>query len=169
MTSGADDLPSRLAAEIAKMLDADETISTRNILKRMPDDFAYPTSVSRPKELRPIYKKAVKDQALLRAAAKGLARTSGSEAEAKIARRDLRIEEFEDQVQLLTASHRALYAAVGEMGGAAAWLQFFENHQRALNMLDQLGARTPHLPTLRLVRGPDPIPSPLPDDEVPYR
>ena len=168
MTSVADDLPSRLKAEIAKMLDADETISTRNIMKRMPDVFAYPTSVSRPKELRPIYEKAVKDQKQLRAVANALVRTSRSGAEAKIARRDLRIEELEDQVQLLVASHRALYAAVGEMGGAAAWLQFFEHHQRALDMLDQLGARTPSLPVLRLVQGSTPSPSSLPDDEVPY-
>lgn len=168
MTSAASDLPSRLKAQIAHMLEADETISTRSIMKRMPADFAYPTSVSRPKELRPIYEKAVRDQKRIRAAAKALARTSGSEAESKIARRDLRIEELEDQVQLLIASHRALYAAVGEMGGGAAWLRFFESHQRALEMLDQLGARTPPLPALRLVQGSAASPCPLPDDEVPY-
>src|SRR5690606_7399854 len=116
MISDADDLPARLKATIAEMLEADETISTRNIMRRMPGDFTYPTSVSRPKELRPNYEKAVRHQKQIRAAAKSLSRTTRSEAEARLARRDLPIEELEQQVQLAIASHRARYGAVGEMG-----------------------------------------------------
>jgi hypothetical protein len=168
VASPPDDLPTRLLATTSEMLELDETISTRNIMKRMPDDFTYPAAVSRPKKLRKIYEAARDKQKSIRLAAQKLGHSSRSDLEVRIARRDSRIEELEKQVQILIASHRALYAAVGEMGGAAAWLRFFEKHHRAMELLDDLKARTPPRPPLRLVAATEVTDSPLGDDALPY-
>jgi len=40
----------------------------------------------------------------------------------------------------MVAASRAILSAVGELGGARAWLRFFADHRQALESLDQMGA-----------------------------
>jgi hypothetical protein len=58
----------------------------------------------------------------------------------QIAERDEQIAELNRSVQILTASHKALLIAVGEMGGTAAWQRFFANYERIRMDLRQLSA-----------------------------
>lgn len=46
-----------------------------------------------------------------------------------------RIAELEEQVQMLTASHKAMIMAVGELGGIQAWKRFYQDFQGALDKL----------------------------------
>lgn len=164
------DLPTRLRAMTSKMIEIDQSISTRNIMKRMPDDFRYPAAVSRPKELREIYIEAREKQKLVRLSAKKTGHSSRSDLEVRIARHVSRIQELEEQAQILIASHRALYAAVGEMGGSAAWLRFFEKHHRTMEVLDKLQVKDPPrpCPPLRLVSATGSNDTSLEDDSIPY-
>jgi hypothetical protein len=57
----------------------------------------------------------------------------------QIADRDGKIAELNRLVQVLTASHKALLIAVGEMGGTAAWQRFFVRYERIRIDLRKLG------------------------------
>lgn len=56
----------------------------------------------------------------------------------QIADRNAKISELTRLVQLLTASHKALLVAVGELGGTAAWQRFFADYEQIRADLDRL-------------------------------
>jgi len=62
-------------------------------------------------------------------------KTSQDKILAQLALKDQRIQELEREVSTLTASHRAMLLAVGETGGVAAWLRFFDGHQEIVDRL----------------------------------
>ncbi|MCU1742005.1 hypothetical protein NTD90_32110 [Pseudomonas sp. 20S_6.2_Bac1] len=58
---------------------------------------------------------------------------------ASLAMKDERIEDLERQVALLTASHKAIILAVGELGGLRAWQRFFSHYdEHTLMVLSNL-------------------------------
>jgi hypothetical protein len=59
---------------------------------------------------------------------------------AALAARDAELARRRQQVQLLTASHKAMLLAVDEMGGTRAWVQFFASYSSGLGDLQQMGA-----------------------------
>jgi len=131
----------RLQSTIDEMLVSNETISTRALMNRLPEDFTYPSAVTRPADTRQIYQSGRDEQKRLREMAASLSHSSPNALRLKITKQSLKITEPEAQIEVLVASHRALYAAVGEMGGAQAWLRFFNSHQQALAILDNMEAR----------------------------
>lgn len=140
----------RLIIAIDEMLERDETISLRSIMRQMPNDFSYPNAITRDCDLKKIYLRGREDQERIRTAARSF-HGSRSALEAQNLRQTDRIKELEKQVQILVASHRALYSAVGELGGFAAWLRFFDRHQDALATLSQLSARNETVTALTIV------------------
>ena len=138
----------RLQSTINDMLKLDETISLRTIMKRLPDDFPYPNAITRPIVTRELYDAGVAQQKKIRTAAEQFVETR-AELQAKIDKQALSIKEQQTQIQILVASHRAMYAAVGELGGTKAWLRFFEKHQTALATLDSLQARPTEVSPIR--------------------
>lgn len=131
----------RLRSTIDKMLVSNETISTRALMNRLPNDFTYPSAVTRPADTREIYTSGRDEQKRLREMAASLSHSSPKALQLKITKQSLEIAELRTKIEVLVASHRALYAAVGEMGGAQAWLRFFDNHQQTLALLDNIEAR----------------------------
>ena len=77
-----------------------------------------------------------------------LSHDSLSALQAKIFKQSMKIEELQKQIEVLVASHRAMYAAVGELGGTKAWLRFFEKHQKAIAVMDFLEARPSNVSNL---------------------
>lgn len=58
--------------------------------------------------------------------------------------KDERIADLERQVALLTASHKAIILAVGELGGLRAWQRFFPHYdEHTLMVLPDLEERKP--------------------------
>lgn len=57
---------------------------------------------------------------------------------AKLAQRDAAIASLERRVEILTASHRAMLMAVGEVGGIAAWRKFFSNWDGVRKELEEM-------------------------------
>ncbi|WP_064621276.1 hypothetical protein [Pseudomonas sp. GR 6-02] len=63
---------------------------------------------------------------------------------ASLAMKDERIEDLERQVALLTASHKAIILAVGELGGVRAWQRFFPHYdEHTLMVLPNLNEHKP--------------------------
>ncbi|RJG09053.1 hypothetical protein D3879_24905 [Pseudomonas cavernicola] len=56
----------------------------------------------------------------------------------ELALKDQQIRELEQQVALLSASHKALILAVGEMGGIEAWRRFFASYDQAKDGVSKL-------------------------------
>lgn len=132
-------LEARLRATIDAMLTDDETISTRSIMKRMPEDFRYPTAVSRPPALREIYLAGQLEQKRIRqVAAKN--KQSRETLLRQIGHLKDTIQRQEGQICLLVASHCAMISAVGEFGAMPAYLEFFRKHSKALRELEALEA-----------------------------
>lgn len=52
-----------------------------------------------------------------------------------MAKKDQKIFELEQQVEILTASHVAMIRVVGELGGMAKWLKFFEHYKKTRDSL----------------------------------
>lgn len=129
----------KLGAVLEKMLLEDENISTRNIIARLPKLFRHPTDITRPPAIRELYIEAKERQKNIRLAAAKL-KDSKNTLAAKIETQAQKIASLEADLQLLVASHKAMYAAVGEIGALKAWLAFFERHQDSLDALTRLKA-----------------------------
>lgn len=141
-----DQLLKTFGAVLEKMLLDDENITTRNIIAHLPEFFRHPTDITRPPAIRePFIEAKERQQKIRRAAAK--LKDSKNTLAAKIETQAKKIASLEADLQLLVASHKAMYAAVGEVGALKAWLAFFEEHQDSLDALTRLKAvparRTP--------------------------
>ncbi|SFP09339.1 hypothetical protein [Qipengyuania nanhaisediminis] len=132
----------KLGAVLEKMLLEDENITTRNIIARLPRLFRHPTDITRPPAIRELYIEAKEGQKNIRLAAAKL-KDSKNTLAAKIETQAQKIASLEADLQLLVASHKAMYAAVGEIGALKAWLAFFERHQDSLDALTRLKAVPP--------------------------
>ena len=129
----------KLGAVLEKMLLEDENITTRNIIAHLPELFRHPTDIARPPAIRELYIAAKERQQNIRLAAAKL-KDSKNTLAAKIETQAKKIASLEADLQLLVASHKAMYAAVGEVGALKAWLAFFEGHQDSLDALTRLKA-----------------------------
>lgn len=134
-----DQLLRKLGAVLEKMLLDDENITTRNIIGHLPEMFRHPTDITRPPGIRELYLSAKERQQNIRRAAAKL-KDSKNTLSAKIETQAKKIASLEADLQLLVASHKAMYAAVGEVGALKAWLAFFERHQDSLDALTRLKA-----------------------------
>lgn len=71
-----------------------------------------------------------------------------------LAKANQRIAVLERQVSLLTASHKAMILAVGEIGGMSGWKRFFPHYAEIEAKLRELGAM-PSADVVKLTKGDD--------------
>jgi len=93
------------------------------------------TTVSRNKARRLQVERCADLQESARSISKQTAKISKHKSGLEAARLKERIKELESQVGLLTASHKAMIFAVGELGGLEGWMRFFERYQSVLDDL----------------------------------
>jgi hypothetical protein len=124
---------------LQEMLDADEEISARGVVRRHSQIKAA-SSITRSPERQNILARYQAKQEEFRIWRQRLARKGRDASAMTLADKDLRIAELERKVNLLTYSHVAMLRAVGELGGLAKWSQFFENFQHIRQELNVLGA-----------------------------
>lgn len=67
-------------------------------------------------------------------------KSSPARLQEQLAKRDLKIQELEHKVMILTASHVAMIKAVGELGGFPKWAAFFEKYEAVRKQLETMGA-----------------------------
>ena len=127
-----------VAAVCKKLLDDDSSITLRSVATRI--GVAH-TTLGR----NPDRKAQIELAAALQKEARRLARTRrGAEGEAAVlAKKDAEIKELRIQVELLTASHIAMFRALGERG-IHAWRGFFPHYDEVSKRLRVLQAVPDH-------------------------
>lgn len=124
---------------LQEMLDADEDLTARGIIRRH-SRLKAASSITRSPERVEILARYKTRQEEFRRWRQRLARRSKDVSAMSLADKDIRIAELEQQVSLLTYSHVAMIRAVGELGGMAKWSKFFEDYKAVRDELNKMGA-----------------------------
>jgi hypothetical protein len=148
-TSEAEQRDRTFLSILDAMLKENETITARAVARRL-EGVDHASSITRDPWRNARLSEWQSRQADLRRMIERSDKNSKSNLAAALARKDVRIRELEERVALLTASHRAMIHAIGEMGGMRAWSRFFENYDAAQDELHRMGAmlKTDLLPVL---------------------
>jgi hypothetical protein len=125
-----------VTAAIEWLLEHDLDVTARAVARRIG---VAPSTITRNTDRSNAVNDAYKEQVRLRAIAAGN-KSSRETLLAKLDRRDKTIAELERKVMILTASHRAMLMALGEIGGVAAWQKFFAKHEEMRQELIALHA-----------------------------
>ncbi|MCB2256672.1 hypothetical protein KTQ74_32645 [Pseudomonas chlororaphis] len=112
------------------MLEQDTDITHRAVVRAI-EGLSAPSSITRDNYRRSLVEFYQATQAERRQWVKRVQKVSQTNVVAQLAAKDHRIEELERQIAILTASHKAMILAVGEMGGMTAWRRFFEGYEHA--------------------------------------
>ena len=121
---------------LAELLDENIDITAASLAYRLG---AQRSTVTRSEERLKAVREAATEQKRLR----NIVADNKSSAEtliAKLARREAAIVALQRRVEILTASHRAMLMAVGEVGGIAAWRKFFSNWDGVRKELEDICA-----------------------------
>lgn len=124
---------------LVAMLDADEDITARGVVKRH-SGLSAASSITRNPARSELLSRYQEKQDEMRGWRKRLAKRSRDDSAMSMAEKDIRIAELERQVALLTASHVAMIRAVGELGGFSKWSKFFDGYQEVREELRKMGA-----------------------------
>ncbi|WP_230015863.1 hypothetical protein [Pseudomonas chlororaphis] len=123
-------LDERIAQALESMLEQDTDITHRAVVRAI-EGLSAPSSITRDNYRRSLVEFYQATQAERRQWVKRVQKVSQTNVVAQLAAKDHRIEELERQIAILTASHKAMILAVGEMGGMTAWRRFFEGYEHA--------------------------------------
>lgn len=123
-------LDERIAQALESMLEQDTDITHRAVVRAI-EGLSAPSSITRDNYRRSLVEFYQATQAERRQWVKRVQKVSQANVVAQLAAKDRRIEELERQIAILTASHKAMILAVGEMGGMTAWRRFFEGYEHA--------------------------------------
>ncbi len=135
-----DDKMAKLIAALDAMLQDDEDISARGVVRRLPDTFKHASDITRHAERRRALEAHQERQTALRSLMEKTNKQSKANLSQVIERKNREIEVLIRQRDILIASHKAMILAVSEMGGRKAWLRFFERYQACVEELEALGA-----------------------------
>lgn len=124
---------------LAEMLESDEDITARGVI-RHHSSLKAASSITRSRVRSGLLAKYQARQDEFRQWRTRLAKRSNKNVAMGMAEKDLRIEELERQVALLTASHVAMIRAVGELGGFSKWIKFYESYRAVREELAKMGA-----------------------------
>ncbi|GEM_PF-851759 len=138
-TSEAEQRDRTFIAILDAMLQENETITARAVARRL-DGVEHASSITRDSWRNARLADWQARQVELRRMIERTDKSSKSNLAAALERKDARIRELEGRVALLTASHRAMIHAIGEMGGMRAWSRFFERYDAAQDELSRIGA-----------------------------
>lgn len=129
-----------LEATLAAMLSENIDITAREVVRQSDGVFKHPSDITRQPDRRAVFEDFEARQKALRDLMCRADKTSKANLSTRIAALEEQVCEVTSQRDLLIASHRAMILAVGEVGGAKAWLRFFEGYERVLSRLRGMGA-----------------------------
>jgi hypothetical protein len=127
----------RLEHALQSLLVSNDDITARAVSRKMS---VAATTITRIAARMELVKKYQADQNHLRRIAASADKDSKENLVKKLAEQARLIEDLERKVQILTASHRAMLVAVGEVGGMTAWHRFFQKHEAIRSELHNLNA-----------------------------
>ncbi|ARU16831.1 hypothetical protein [Croceicoccus marinus] len=117
-----------------------EKITARAVIARMDGVLKHPSDITRNAERGRLFNKYKDRQERVRALLKSRNGRSAQSLSTEIARLSAEVEVLRSERSLLIASHRVAILAVGELGGASAWLKFFKGYNSAVEHLQEIGA-----------------------------
>lgn len=127
-------LDDRIVKALEYMLEHGEDITYRAVVRAV-EGISAASSITRDHYRRSLVEHFQAMQTERQQWVKRVQKVSQTKTAAQLAAKDLRIDELERQVAILTASHKAMILAVGEMGGMTTWRRFFDEYDRASDEL----------------------------------
>lgn len=134
-SAAATALDDSLQVVLEHLLDANEKITYRSIVRHI-NGLQAASSLTRDPYRRNLVEHYQMLQLQRREWVERERKTSQKNLLNNLADRDQRIRVLEEQVAILTASHKMLILAVGESGGLTAWRRFYDSYDRAKGVLD---------------------------------
>lgn len=135
-TDKASMLDDQIDQALSFMLENDDDIGHRAVMRKVSGISAV-SSITRDEYRRSLVEYYSSIQAERNKWAKRSQKTSQEKISAQLALKDHRIQDLEREISILTASHKALLLAVGETGGVAAWLRFFDGYQEIVDRISR--------------------------------
>ena len=129
-----------LRALLEDMLLADEDITARALVRRSGGIFKNATDITRIQRRRALVEEYAGRQSRIREAIEHSSKRSRRDLERQVANMHAEIERLNGTIDLLVASHRAMYMTVERMGGFTVWRNFFDGYQAAIESLEAVGA-----------------------------
>lgn len=124
-----------LESTLEVMLEADIDITAREVVRRSDGVFKHASDITRQPDRRAVFESFESRQKALRDLMSRADKTSRANLSARLAALEEQVREVTGQRDLLIASHRAMILAIGEVGGAKAWLRFFHGYEAVLGRL----------------------------------
>lgn len=125
---------SELIRILDTLLDSDTTITFRTVAREHPR-IKHASSFTRDPARAKLILEYQAQQNERRAWVARARKQSISTMTARLAQRDELITKLKLKIEALTASHKAMLMAVGELGGTSKWLRFFEAHRNFRELL----------------------------------
>lgn len=126
-TVNAVNLDDNLLSVLESMLENDERITAHAIVRRI-ENLGAVSTLTRDTFRRDLIAHYQQMQMARNQWVERAKKNSQKRLIASLAMKDELIEDLERQVALLTASHKAIILAVGELGGLRAWQRFFSHY-----------------------------------------
>jgi hypothetical protein len=134
-----DELNRELTLVLEKLLEEDADITARAVI-RLHSSLSNASAITRNEERQRLVAQYQERQRELRRWHGRVNKQSRDRTASELAKKDHRISELEAQVAALVDSHVAMIAAVGEVGGMAKLVKFYEHYRDIRNRLHELGA-----------------------------
>lgn len=122
------------------MLDNDEDLTARNVVRRAGGVFGHASDITRRPERRATLASFQARQAHLRTLAAGIAKGSKSTLTKRLAVAEQQVEQLTRDRDLMVMAVRAIIHSVGRHGGMKAWREFFPAYSDAFQRLAAIGA-----------------------------
>jgi hypothetical protein len=129
-----------LEEALEAMISDNEKITARAAIARMKGVLKHASDITRNAARDEIFNAYKERQERLRANLGAAKNRSAQDLAEQIEKLTREVEVLRHDRELLIASHRAAILAVGELGGAPAWLKFYEGYNAALDRLNAMEA-----------------------------
>ena len=120
-----------------------QKITARAVIARMGGVLKHPSDITRNVERDRLFTKYKERQERVRVTLQDSSGKSAQSLSAEVVNLSAELDLLRSERDLLIASHRAAILAVGELGGASAWLKFFAGYHAAVERLQAIGAVPP--------------------------
>lgn len=130
----AEVIDTELETKLALMLEKHQNITFRAVAKQISGLSAV-SSITRDEYRRSLVEQYVELQDERKKWIKRINKTSREDFATLLAKKDEQIVELERRVNALTASHKAMILAMGELGGMKAWRRFFDDFENTSKKL----------------------------------
>lgn len=148
-----DDKLIQLETLLNELLSSGVKITARAVTRAPGSPFKHPSDITRRPDRAALLANAQKQQATILAHLESSSHNSKSSLIQRIASLTEENARLQEERELLIASHKAVLLAVGQLGGMAAWRQFYSGWESSIERLHSIGAIPDNVELLRKLKG----------------